>query len=1695
MDRKRGSIVPAIHKAVEESLRANSVTVEENEPERETETQRKKRRKKQRSSGDGGAPLNSAPRHVQKFDWKDMLHLADISGRKRGNSTASHSGHATRAGSLKGKNWIECRLKMRQCSYFVPSQRFSERCGCGKEKSRHSEEVLERSQGKGHPLNHLTLPGIQEVDTTDADGEGNEVNLAPGRWSIQSHTEVIPTDSYGNIAFEGTAHHAQYARVSFDTDPRDIVHLMMKVWKLKPPKLIITINGGLTKFDLQPKLARTFRKGIMKIAKSTDAWIITSGLDEGVVKHLDSALHDQGNHHASKKHVAIGIASWGMLKQRNRFVGKDSTVTYATNMFNNTRLKELNDNHSYFLFSDNGTVNRYGAEIILRKRLETYLAQGDKKRSAIPLICVVLEGGAFTIKMVHDYVTTIPRIPVIVCDGSGRAADILAFAHQTVSQNGFLSDNIRNQLTNIIRRVFGYDPKTAQKMIKQIVECTTNKSLMTVFRFGESSREDLDHAIMSCLLKGQNLSPPEQLQLALAWNRADIARTEIFANGTEWTTQDLHNAMIEALSNDRIDFVHLLLENGVSMQKFLTYGRLEYLYNTEKGPQNTLRTNLLVDSKHHIKLVEVGRLVEHLMGNLYKSNYTKEEFKNQYFLFNNRKQFGKRVDNSNRGRNDVIGPSGDAGRERMSSMQISLINNARNSIISLFGGGGRKRDSDDEDEFSNLEEEANMDFTFRYPYSDLMLWAVLTKRQKMAKLMWTHGEEGMAKALVASRLYVSLAKTASLATGEIGMSQDFTEFSEEFSQLAVEVLEYCTKHSRDQTLRLLTCELTNWGDETCLSLAANNGHRKFLAHPCCQMLLSDLWQGGLLMKNNQNSKVLACLAVPPLIFLLGFKTKEQLMLQPKTAAEHDEEMSDSEMNSAEETETSSESSTDSDDSDNEDGGKGRAQSLGADQPLSIQRLVRDKLNFSEKKKNDMGINRIVVAPPIVTGRNRARTMSIKKSKKNVIKPPACLKVDSSEDEDDEKEQKKATEMYINRTGKRGSVAIAMNHDDMYMDPSEEMETETKQKSSREFSSSRNETVQVYTQRPLSWKKKIMEFYKAPITTYWLWFFAFILFLILLTYNLLVKTQRIASWSEWYVFAYIFVWTLEIGRKVVSTIMMDTSKPVLKQLRVFFFQYRNGLLAFGLLTYLIAYFIRLSPTTKTLGRILIICNSVIWSLKLVDYLSVLQGLGPYINIVAEMIPSMIPLCVLVFITLYSFGLLRQSITYPYEDWHWILVRNIFLQPYFMLYGEVYAAEIDTCGDEIWHTHEDENIPISMLNVTHETCVPGYWIAPVGLTVFMLATNVLLMNVMVAGCTYIFEKHIESTREIFLFERYGQVMEYESTPWLPPPFTIIYHIIWVFKFIKSSTQMFERKNLFDQSLKLFLSPDEMEKVHTFEEESVEDMKRETEKRNLSSNDERIHRTAERTDAILHRIGHLTQMEFTLKEEIRELEHKMKNMDSRHKEQMNLMLDMSKKLNKFVNGKHKRGSFGGSGSDGGGGSSEHIPMETKNSLPMITVDGPTPINSRRSSGQYLKRDSLQMKKKFENRRSSLEQSKIPSIQIEGSDENDEEEAESTVEYVEYSIPVPQTRVRLVTESDKSDLSEDDLMTREVEPPTNLNLSRGPRRHAMYSTIADAIDTEDDYYADSPVPMPMTPIQPDDGSYFGENDSRYLKDESDYE
>lgn len=78
--------------------------------------------------------------------------------------------------------------------------------------------------------------------------------------------------------------------------------------------------------------------------------------------------------------------------------------------------------------------------------------------------------------------------------------------------------------------------------------------------------------------------------------------------------------------------------------------------------------------------------------------------------------------------------------------------------------------------------------------------------------------------------------------------------------------------------------------------------------------------------------------------------------------------------------------------------------------------------------------------------------------------------------------------------------------------------------------------------------------------------------------------------------------------------------------------------------------------------------------------------------------------------------------------------MFFQPYFMLYGEVFAPDIDPeCGKEI-------NQP---------KCVTGRWITPIAMTVYLLVANILLINLLIAVFNNIFNEVNEISHQVFIF----------------------------------------------------------------------------------------------------------------------------------------------------------------------------------------------------------------------------------------------------------------------------------------------------------------------------------------------------------
>ncbi|TKR89624.1 hypothetical protein L596_013696 [Steinernema carpocapsae] len=311
-----------------------------------------------------------APQHVHGSDWREMLALtADYCGTSEGDVAfwgdgsveglkdieimcleALSSDKERVLGSIviPKQNWIEQTFQKRECIKFIPSGKDPLKCGCGRSKNGHQEYV------EKHVRKHQT-------SNTDDEEEPKE-NTKTEKWSIRKHTVAYPTDAHGTIEFQGGPHpyKAQYVRLGFDSDPADIMQLFESCWQIQPPKLIITVHGGTTNFDIQPKLARVFRKGLLKAARTTGAWIITSGVNAGVVRHVAAALDGQcSSARARCKVVSIGITPWGMLKNPEGFVGTDTAVDYHPHSFSpKGKFAVLNNRHSYYLLVDNGSVGR-----------------------------------------------------------------------------------------------------------------------------------------------------------------------------------------------------------------------------------------------------------------------------------------------------------------------------------------------------------------------------------------------------------------------------------------------------------------------------------------------------------------------------------------------------------------------------------------------------------------------------------------------------------------------------------------------------------------------------------------------------------------------------------------------------------------------------------------------------------------------------------------------------------------------------------------------------------------------------------------------------------------------------------------------------------------------------------------------------------------------------------------------------------------------------------------------------------------------------------------------------------------------------------------------------------------------------------------------------------------------------------------
>ncbi|MGH0162016.1 UNVERIFIED_CONTAM: hypothetical protein FKN15_002806 [Acipenser sinensis] len=1082
-----------------------------------------------------------------------------------------------------------------------------------------------------------------------------------------------------------------------------------------------------------------------------ELFLSLNGEENGVAKHVGDALKEHSSR-SSRRICTIGIAQWGVIENRNDLIGRDVVAPYQTLLNPLSKLNVLNSFHSHFILVDDGTVGKYGAEVKLRRELEKHInlqriharigqgvpvvalifeggpnviltvleylqesppvpvvvCEGTGRAAdilayihkqteqggtcylpsgigqGVPVVALIFEGGPNVILTVLEYLQESPPVPVVVCEGTGRAADILAYIHKQTEQGGGLPDGVESEIISTIKRTFNFSQSEAIHLFQMLMECMKNKELITVFHIGSEEPQDIDVAILRALLKGTNASAFDQLVLTLAWDRVDIAKNHVFVYGQQWLVGSLEQAMLDALIMDRVEFVKLLIENGVSMHKFLTISRLEELYNTKQIPTNSTLFHLVQDVKkgnlppdYKITLIDVGLVIEYLMGGTYRCNYTRKRFRIVYNNLHGNSRANmkpslhhKPLYITNYACTAIVGCQLRKSHEEFSIRADKKEKTRHDHFIKTAQPYKPKPESTTEQSKKRKSKEEIVDIDdpetkrFPYPFNELLVWAALMKRQKMALFFWQHGEESMAKALVASKLCRSMAYEAKNSDVVDDASEELKEYSNEFGTLAVDLLEQSFRQDETMAMKLLTYELKNWSNSTCLKLAVSSRLRAFVAHTCTQMLLSDMWMGRLNMRKSSWYKVILSILVPPAILLLEYKTKAEMSHIPQSQDAHQMTMEDSEHN---------------------------FQSPAEEIPMDVLKEVRPYDNTEVKKE-------------------------------------------------------------------------------IYIRP-----------------------------RRLPITRKFYAFYHAPIVKFWFNTLAYLGFLMLYTYVVLVKMTKMPSIQEWIVISYIFTSAVEKIREI----FMSEAGKINQKIKVWFGDYFNITDCLAILTFFIGFGLRFGDGDVFLaGRLGYCLNIIFWYVRLLDYLAVNQQAGPYVMMIGKMVANMFYIVVIMAVVLLSFGVPRKAILYPNEEPSWKLAIDIVFQPYWMIFGEVYAYEIDT--------------------------------------VYLFVQYILMVNLLIAFFNNVYLQVKAISNIVWKYQRYHFIMAYHEKPVLPPPLIILSHLVSLFS-------CFCRKRKKDRTYgpKLFLTEDDQKKLHDFEEQCVEKYFHEKEDQFHTGSEERIRVTSNKVD----------------------------------------------------------------------------------------------------------------------------------------------------------------------------------------------------------------------------------------------------------
>uniref|UniRef100_A0A8C8SRB3 Transient receptor potential cation channel subfamily M member 8 n=1 Tax=Pelusios castaneus TaxID=367368 RepID=A0A8C8SRB3_9SAUR len=294
----------------------------------------------------------------------------------------------------------------------------------------------------------------------------------------------------------------------------------------------------------------------------------------------------------------------------------------------------------------------------------------------------------------------------------------------------------------------------------------------------------------------------------------------------------------------------------------------------------------------------------------------------------------------------------------------------------------------------------------------------------------------------------------------------------------------------------------------------------------------------------------------------------------------------------------------------------------------------------------------------------------------------------------------------------------------------------------------------FRKKPVEKSKKLLLYYASFFTSPFVVFswnvIFYIIFLLLFAYVLLMDFQREPTMLELILYVLVFILLCDEVRQVGNA------------------SNQNGLLRSS------------NESSWYSGRVIFCLDYIIFTLRLIHIFTVSRNLGPKIIMLQRMLIDVFFFLFLFGVWMVAFGVARQGILRKNEHrWEWIF-RSVIYEPYLAMFGQ-YPDDIDgtTYSFDRCTFSGNESKPLCVeLDADNHPRFPE-WITIPLVCIYMLSTNILLVNLLVAMFGYTVGTVQENNDQVWKFQRYFLVQEYGSRLTIPFPFVIFAYIYMVMK----------------------------------------------------------------------------------------------------------------------------------------------------------------------------------------------------------------------------------------------------------------------------------------------------------------------------